>query len=204
MIDIFTPNTEQLKRGTAVNLAIRFGMQTAKPFKISEQISKNGNPSFSELKELEGSSWLTSLAIRFGEKEVIFEECIISLNQEKNIITTSLQGKNGTVKEYISNGDYNITINAALSNYKEMEDSYEASLEYPKEKIEALQEILNLPETLEVQSDFLTMFNIKSAVIKSFDLQQETHSNRQSINIQMLSDESYEIKLKEENYAKTM
>ncbi|MDO4763833.1 MAG: DUF6046 domain-containing protein [Flavobacteriaceae bacterium] len=203
MINIFTPNTEQLARGVALNVAFRFGMQTAKPFEISQFIGKEGNPQTLDLRELEGRTWLTSLAIKHGGKEFVFNECLISLNMEKNIVTTALQGRNGTIKEYISDGDYNITIDAGISTYEiDKEEGY--TLDYPIDAIAELKNILSLPETLEVQSDFLGIFGIKSAVVKSFSLQQETHSNRQSINIQMLSDEPYEIKLKEENDVKVM
>lgn len=197
MIKIFQPNAEQLARASAVHLAFRFGMQTAKPFDVSKQIGDAGNPTFSELKALEGKNWLTSLAISFGGKQIILEECILSVNQEKNIITTALQGRNGTIKEYISDGDYQISAMAAVSSYKEKEGNYEASLEYPEDKIRQLTSLLSLPETLNVQSDFLEIFGIKSVVVTGFSLEQETHSNRQSISIQMLSDLPYEIKLKE-------
>lgn len=185
----FFPNTEQLAKGTAVQLAIRFGMQTAEPLKINEKIGSQGNPTLSELKGLEGRPWLTSLALKFGGKEFVFEECIITINQEKNIVTTPLQGRNGTIKEYVSDGDYQITVDAGISSN---------DLDYPLEEATSLlQDFLALPETLEVHSDFLKMFKIESAVVKSFALQQETHSNRQSIQIQMLSDEPYEVKLKD-------
>lgn len=197
MIKVFQPNTEQLARGTAVHLAFRFGMQTAKPFDISEQIGEEGNPSFAQLKALEGKNWLTSLAISFGGKQIILEECILSVNQEKNIVTTALQGRNGTIKEYISDGDYQISAMAAVSSYKEKEGNYEVSLTYPQDKIRQLTDLLSLSETLNVQSDFLEIFGIKSVVVTGFSLEQETHSNRQSISIQMLSDLPYEIKLKE-------
>lgn len=203
MIQIFKPNAEQLARGTAVHLAFRFGMQTGDPFKPSEYIGNEENPTLSELKELEGQTWLTSLAIKYGNKEFIFNECLISLNMEKNIVTTPLQGRNGTIKEYVSDGDYNISIDAGVSTYT-IEQNGEYNIDYPKDAVKELKDILSLPETLEVQSDFLEIFGIKSAVVKAFSLQQETHSNRQSINIQMLSDEPYEIKLKEENNAKTL
>lgn len=193
MIKIFQPNAEQLARASAVHLAFRFGMQTAKPFDISEQIGQEGNPSFTQLKALEGKNWLTSLAISFGGKQIILEECILSVNQEKNIVTTALQGRNGTIKEYISDGDYQISAMAAVSSFGEEENS----LEYPQDKLKILNELLALPETLEVQSDFLEIFGIKSVVVTGFSLEQETHSNRQSISIQMLSDLPYEIKLKE-------
>lgn len=122
---------------------------------------------------------------------------------EKNIVTTALQGRNGTIKEYVSDGDYNISIDAGVSTY-EMDKEEGYAFDYPKDAVKELKDILSLPEALEVQSDFLEIFGIKSAVVKAFSLSQETHSNRQSINIQMLSDEPYEIKLKEENNAKTL
>lgn len=195
MINIFKPNAEQLARGVALNLAFRFGMQTAKPFDVSKFVGKDKNPELLDLGALEGRTWLTSLALKHGGKEFIFNECLIFLNMEKNIVTTALQGRNGTIKEYISDGDYNITIDAGVSTYEiDKEEGY--SLDYPIDAVAELKSILSLPETLEVQSDFLELFGIKSAVVKNFSLQQETHSNRQSINIQMLSDEPYEIKLR--------
>ena len=203
MINVFTPNAEQLARGVALNLAFRFGMRTAEPFKISQNIGQEGNPELLDLGELEGRTWLTSLALKHGGKEFVFNECLISLNMEKNIVTTALQGRNGTIKEYISDGDYNITIDAGISNYT-IDQEGEHNIDYPIDAVAELKNILSLPETLEVQSDFLEIFGIKSAVVKSFDLQQETHSNRQSINIQMLSDEPYEIRLKEENDVKVV
>ena len=203
MINVFTPNAEQLARGVALNLAFRFGMSTAEPFKASEYVGKEKNPELLDLGELEGRTWLTSLALKHGGKEFIFNECLISLNMEKNIVTTALQGRNGTIKEYISDGDYNITIDAGISNYT-IDQEGEHNIDYPIDAVAELKNILSLPETLEVQSDFLEIFGIKSAVVKSFDLQQETHSNRQSINIQMLSDEPYEIRLKEENDVKVV
>lgn len=181
-----------------MHLAFRLAMQTAKPFEVSEQIGEAGNPTFSELKDLEGKDWLTSLAVAFEDKKILLEECIISINQEKNIVTTALQGRNGTIKEYISDGDYQISVSAAVSSYKEKSGNNEASLEYPQDKVQQLVELLQLPETLNIHSDFLEVFGIKSAIVTGFSLEQETHSNRQAFQIQMLSDLPYEIRLKED------
>ena len=200
MINIFKPNTEQLARGVALNMAFRFGMKTAEPFKVSKYIGKDKNPELLNLGELEGKQWLTSLALKYDGKEFIFNECIITLNMEKNIVTTALQGRNGTIKEYISDGDYNISIDAGISTYT-LDYKEDFDIAYPIDAVAELKKFLSIPEALEVQSDFLEIFGIKSAVVKSFGLQQETHSNRQSINIQMLSDEPYEIKLKEDSFS---
>lgn len=200
MINIFKPNTEQLARGVALNIAFRFGMKTAEPFEVSKYIGKDKNPELLNLGELEGKQWLTSLALKYDGKEFIFNECIITLNMEKNIVTTALQGRNGTIKEYISDGDYNISIDAGISTYT-LDYKEDFDIAYPIDAVAELKKFLSIPEALEVQSDFLEIFGIKSAVVKSFGLQQETHSNRQSINIQMLSDEPYEIKLKEDSFS---
>lgn len=200
MINIFKPNTEQLARGVALNMAFRFGMKTAEPFEVSKYIWKDKNPELLNLGELEGKQWLTSLALKYDGKEFIFNECIIALNIEKNIVTTALQGRNGTIKEYISDGDYNISIDAGISTYT-LDYKEDFDIAYPIDAVAELKKFLSIPEALEVQSDFLEIFGIKSAVVKSFGLQQETHSNRQSINIQMFSDEPYEIKLKEDSFS---
>lgn len=76
MINIFKPNAEQLARGVALNLAFRFGMQTAKPFDVSKFVGKDKNPELLDLGVLEGRTWLTSLALKHGGKEFIFNECL--------------------------------------------------------------------------------------------------------------------------------
>lgn len=143
-----------------------------------------------------GVPTLTSLALQYKGKRVELLECIITINQEKNIVSTPMQGRDGTIKEYISDGDYSISIEAAVNNYSEIEET--KSKEYPIEKLEELIALLKVQDGLEIQSDFLTLFKITSAVIKSYGMVQETHSNRQSFQIQMLSDTPYEIKLQQD------
>ena len=94
---------------------------------------------------------------------------------------------------------------ALPSNLRLQEPSYlgneqsDKRFEYPAEQLEELIQILNLPNELEVTSDFLKLFKIYSVVVTQYNLTQETHTNRQSIQIQLLSDEPYIIKIKEED-----
>ncbi len=188
----FPIQSQNLAHSTAVYMTFQ-AMRTARPFKVSEELSDEGNPSFEELEELEARYWLTSAAIRYGDLEFEFKECIISLNQEKNIVSTALQGRDGTIKEYISDGDYAITFDAAVIN----EDG---NMQYPIEDLRKLRKLLKIKDALEVQSDLLEVFGIRSVVVANYFLTQETHSNRQSIQIQLLSDEPYEIQLKDKDY----
>jgi hypothetical protein len=158
---------------------------------------------------------LTSLALKYGALELVLQECIITVNQEKNIVKTPMEGRDGTIKEYISDGDYSITIEAAVNNYNpeaviETQDDailrtgdlfatpkneYAESQSYPKEKLQEVVKLLQIKDGLIMQNDFLAIFGIKNAVVTNYGMVQETHSNRQSFQIQMLSDEPYEIKI---------
>lgn len=179
-----------------VENTFRLAFKFAQPFKPT---TTDGTASFEEITDLMGSYWLTSLGFRYkGLPDFEFIECVITINQEKNIVTTPLQGRDGTVKEYISDGDYSITIEAGINNYKEGDET-QASYDYPIEKIRALRQFLKVKDAIEVQSDFLQVFDISSAVIKNYNFVQETHSNRQGVSISMLSDTPHVIKLKQDN-----
>lgn len=201
MIDTNTNiQPETLAKTTAMNLMFRFGMREGEPLKVSEVNTKLDN-----LSDFENTSWLTSLQIEEGGNKFIFKEVIMSITQERNIVTTTLQGRDGTIKEFISNGDYIITVDAGIigdTRNDKIDDFDLAKDQYPLEDLKRLREILLQHKAIPVQSKFLDLFGIKTVVVKSFQLQQETHSNRQSIQIQMLSDEPYEIKELKEDYIK--
>lgn len=170
-----------------------FNFVTIRAFKPLETTSPDFKFSGSEYN---GVPTLTTLAFRYKGKEIVLVECVITVNQEKNIVTTPMEGRDGTIKEYISDGDYIITIDAGVSSYNETD--FEKSKNYPIEKLQELISFLQIKDGLEIQSDFLTLYGIKSAVIKNYGMVQETHSNRQAFQLQMLSDTPYEIKIKQD------
>ena len=201
-IKILTPNAEQLVRGTAVNMAFRFGMGKGQPLKVSDVIGQQGNPNFNKdqymgvvMSETLTLSYTDITVTPYKEYKFEFKECLITLNLPKNIVTTALQGRNGTIKEYIADDDFQVTLEAATDSYLGNEDK-DIRFAYPVEQITELVKLLQLPVELVVTSDFLKMFDISSVVVKEYGLTQETHMNRQSIQIQLLSDKPYEIKLK--------
>ncbi|MBF2708784.1 DUF6046 domain-containing protein [Flavobacterium soyangense] len=156
--------------------------------------------------KLQGSNYigvptLTSLAFQYNNVRVELLECIITVNQEKNIVTTPMQGRDGTVKEYISDGDFTISVDAAVSSYaidQKTQSDFNDSQAYPLSQLEDVIATLKIKDTLEVHSDFLTLFGITNVVVKTYGMVQETHSNRQSFNIQILSDTPYEIKIQDD------
>jgi len=173
------------------NIAV-FGLSGA----LSQPLETKEEDFSFDVANMEGVPTLTSLAFRYKNEIVFLAECVLTVNMEKNIVITPLQGKDGTVKEYISDGDYQITVDAAVSSYDT--PGYEDRTAYPIEQIKELIKLLKVKDGLQIQSDFLTLFGITSVVVKSYGMVQETHSNRQSFQLQLLSDTPFEIKLLED------
>jgi hypothetical protein len=207
MIIVTLPNIRQMATGLA--LGALYGA-TAAMFRNPLHISGD-EPDLPSRDELLGAPALTSLALRLGEAEIILTECVMTVTQSRNIVTTALQGRNGTIKEYISDGDYQIEAAAAIqppeterildpagaqadlpSMYRTPEDRY------PYTELTALLSMFRAAGALEVQSDYLSLFDIKSAVVSSYSLVQQTHANRQEFRLSLLSDLPYEIKMAED------
>lgn len=132
-------------------------------------------------------------------KEVLIKECLITIFQEKNIVCTPINGKEGTIKEYISDGDYQITLDVGLSNvdFFNLENNTKHQ-EYPLDKVAELIKFLKLDDSLIVHNDILKMFGVYNIIVKGYTVPQETHSNRQTLSINCLSELPYEIKQKNE------
>ena len=129
-------------------------------------------------------------------KEVIIKECLISVSQERNIISTPIDGRKGTIKEYISDSDYQITLDVGITNidFYNIENNTKHQ-EYPLDKVSELVKFLRVEDTLIVSNDFLKLFRIYDFVVTGYTVPQETHSNRQSLNIKCISDAAFEIKI---------
>jgi hypothetical protein len=91
------------------------------------------------------------------------------------------------VKEYISKGDYQITIRGALVS--------PSSLRYPEEEVAQLKEYLEAETAIGVASRFLDdVFNIQTIVIESFSFpQMEGTQNVQLFEISAVSDDPIEL-----------
>lgn len=123
-----------------------------------------------------------------GER-LVMNDAIVAISRAKNIVTTQMVGMNGTVKEYINDGDYSLNIVVGVAAVR---DGVIVD-EYPKEGLEELRKFLDEKQALTVESEFLKIFDIDSIVVKSFSVSQDTASNYQSVSISAVSDEEYNI-----------
>ena len=123
-----------------------------------------------------------------GER-LVMNDAIVAISRSKNIVTTQMVGMNGTIKEYINDGDYSLNIVVGVVAVK---DGVIVD-EYPAEGLQNLRVFLDANEALSVYSEFLDVFDISSIVISSFSVSQDTASNYQSVSISAVSDEEYDI-----------
>ncbi len=118
--------------------------------------------------------------------KLTIDTVIIIISQTKNISRTTVNGRNGTVKEYFSMDDYDITITGNLGD--------ENNSRYPTEKVSTLKKLLELPEALKLSGPFVELFEIFSGVVYNYKFdQKEGIQNTQFFEIKMYSDTPVEL-----------
>lgn len=138
-----------------------------------------GTPILSFIEFPEGSyETLNGEVINFDGIKI--NEVLLSLTQTKNIITTQIQGRNGTVKEYVSDGDFIISVTGMAVNQKNA---------FPEAAINALKEICKVPDTLVINCPFLQYFGITAGVITDYTFSEKQGSrNVIDFSISIISD----------------
>lgn len=122
---------------------------------------------------------------------------LVEVARRKNIITTDIQGRNGSVKEFISTGDYAVTIKGILAA-DPTQGQY--ARRYPTREVQALKELTSLTESVPVSGRLFKLFGIRNLVI-----QDEAwpplpgFTNLQAYELRCLSDEPLELLLNRPN-----
>lgn len=84
------------------------------------------------------------------------------VTQSKNIVKTPIQGRNVTIKEYISDGDYDITIKGVITST--------LSGRSPAEDLDNLVNLMSVPNEIVLVSDYLALFKIQYVVVESYNV----------------------------------
>lgn len=137
-----------------------------------------------------GAYTLCHLLLRLEDgTELSIPDAVVAMTRTKQIVTTQVVGMSGTVKEYISDGDFDINIAVGIQG---VEDGKVANV-YPEEGLRELRKFLEVDKPISVQSAFFDLFEINRLVIKSYSLTQGTESNYQELTISALSDNEYNV-----------
>lgn len=117
---------------------------------------------------------------------------IVSVGQPQTIITTTITGRAGTVKEYIGQGDFAITIRGILAS----DPFSESRFEYPLSQVQQMVQMAGLGVALPCSGWLLDVYGIKSVVIQNATYPElPGFTNLQAYELQCLSDEPIELTL---------
>jgi len=148
-----------------------------------------GTPVFSNL-DFVGGSYKNLQGEQITYDDLRIDTVLFDVSQSRNIVTTEIQGRNGTIKEYISDGDFAININGIIVSPD--------GNEYPEKDVQTLVEILQAQTTIGIASRFLNdVFNVTDVVVMSYKFPQpEGFQNMQPFSIQCLSNDPVELQIK--------
>jgi len=122
---------------------------------------------------------LTLKATEEGEDDLLLDSAVISWNQPRNITKTVVMGRDSSVKEFINNGDYVISINGILAD---------RTANYPLDQVVNFEKFMNKKQTLEVVHEVLNAIGIFEIVIDSHDMPKTPYVNVQQYSIAATSD----------------
>lgn len=122
-----------------------------------------------------------------GPNRLRYEAVLLTVSQAKKIIKTEIDGRDGTVKEYIGLDDYQVTVNGVITAKNGRR---------PLNEIAALKKMLDAPIPIEVANTYLQNLGINYLVLDSYELaEQEGGYSYQTFSLNFLSDVQQEIEL---------
>ena len=112
---------------------------------------------------------------------------LIDSSMQKNIVVTSIQGRNGTVKELISNSDYRVRMRGTLAGNGQ---------EYPYEAVAKMKELAGLPAAFPVSGWLFEVLGISYLVVESLEFPTVAgQGNTQGFVLNCISDNVPDIQL---------
>ena len=134
-----------------------------------------------------GTPIFDALELVTGDSSFVFDSVLMSVSMENNIERTFIQGRKGSVKEYVNAGDYTIEIEGGLYA--------KGVYEFPETELKNTLDILkSTQQKIECISEFLQHFGIYEVVVNSFKFNQLQGSrNTLPFTISLWSDAPFEF-----------
>lgn len=181
----------------AAHLASDARMNTRQPNKYIDGIDPlvRSDPALTSLSQLGTPIWdrvtfshkgyTDNKGILIDPQQITFEAILISVTFPRNIIKTVIQGRNGTVKEYIGEGDANVSFRGVICGING---------HYPAAEVALLRSIATAPSPIEVYSEYLQNLDINTIVFedRSFE-QEEGGRSYQTFSLNAVSDTPQEL-----------
>lgn len=163
--------------------------------KISDPVVKDvvlrtsvlGTPIYTDLTLSECSYTESGKSQQTKVKKVVLDAVLITVTQPIKIIKTEIQGRDGTVKEYIGKGDAEITINGIITGKNGV---------YPRQDVFDLKAWLDAPVSKAVVSWWLQNLGIHNIVVGNYSIPQvQGGYSYQMFSISASSDAPVELRM---------
>lgn len=138
---------------------IMLGIPVKDPVQYSVSVNKKSSQSNGMFDLMDGNP-----ETNFKSDTLVWYDpsALVTINSDKNLIVTKVQGRDYSRKELISNGDINFTVTGhILSNMPEV---------YPAADVQKFIQVMQYKGTVRVNNLILDQFNIDHIVIKDFSL----------------------------------
>lgn len=141
--------------------------------------SNLGTPVYADL-TFDGGTYTDDAGNEIELNTLNFQTVLMLVEQQKNIVTTQIAGRDGTIKEYIGLDDYRITVQGIITGSNNV---------YPEDAVTSFIDILNAPVPIAVTSNYLTYFGITNVVVADYAFPQvEGVNSYQPFTLTLLSD----------------
>jgi hypothetical protein len=119
--------------------------------------------------------------------KMTFQAILVDVNLPRNIVKTEIQGRDGTVKEYIGEGDVQINFRGVITGQNG---------HYPSDEVESLLKIIKAPIAIPVTSDYLLSFDVTNIVFEDRGLEREEGGySYQAYSLHAISDTPQELQI---------
>lgn len=112
--------------------------------------------------------------------DLLLESAVIDISRAKRVVTTELQGVDNSVKEFITNGDYQIKVSGLLVTN---------GASYPKEELGKLNAFMEAKTPIGVVHEVLDKINVRYVVVTSYSYPRAPFSNAQPYEFSCVSDQ---------------
>ena len=117
--------------------------------------------------------------------QMAFPIVLIEAARSKVIEITTIEGKNGSIKEFASLGHYDISVKGMLVG----DDG-----NYPSQQVRKLARLDSRPVAINVTNDLLDYIGVKKLIIKRINWRSmQGYENLQAFELECISDEDVEL-----------
>jgi len=115
---------------------------------------------------------------------LLLDSALVEVSNERHVVLTHLQGLDGSVKEFIANGDYIIKVRGLLA---------QKGFGWPQDEVTRLKQYMRLRYPIAVTHQQLNALDIFEIVVTEWSLPHSPHINVAAYEFTAVSDEPIEL-----------